>query len=451
LIVSIGIERRLELRDVNGSHYPQHPQNIEAAMTTVSHPPKKGYRTIRLPLSEPEYERFLQDRPYAKSRLEELHELHPELFPEGFGWGYALYGFTDPSRKQELRCRRIRLEQGGEVFTVAPVFVMPYMSGRTEEVEKALFFMRFHVPCWAIAEVFGRDAMYWYRLAQGLGRFNLVGTTIKRADRLPTDLVADEKHSWLKGQRVYIATTAGQDCILGASVSPSAGQADLKTAYGVLAEEARALDPDYAPHTVNTDDWQPTQGAWQALFPTVTLILCFLHAFLKIRDRTTKAFGELGQAVHKRVWEAYHAPSKRAFSQRLRRLKEWAEQVLPDSAMKSHTLELCDKRATFIQSYDHHRAHRTSNMVDRLMKFLDRACFNSQYFHGTFKASESRVRALGLLWNFCPSSPATVKQYRGQRCPAERINGQRYAESWLENLLISGSMNGVEMDQQNPL
>lgn len=47
-------------------------------MTTVSHPPKKGYRTIRLPLTEAEYDRFLTDRPYAKSRLEELHELHPE-------------------------------------------------------------------------------------------------------------------------------------------------------------------------------------------------------------------------------------------------------------------------------------------------------------------------------------------------------------------------------------
>jgi hypothetical protein len=198
-------------------------------MTTVSHPPKQGYRTIRLSLSEAEYDRFIQDRPYAKSRLEELHELHPELF-EAFGWGYALYGFTDPSSKQELRCRRIRLAQGGEVFTVAPALVMPYMSGRTKEVEKALFLMRFHVPCGAIAEVFGRDPMSWYRLEQGVGRFSLVGTTIKRTDSLPTDLVADEKHSWLKSQRVYIATTAGQAWILGASVSPSAGQADLKVA-----------------------------------------------------------------------------------------------------------------------------------------------------------------------------------------------------------------------------
>ena len=75
------------------------------------------------------------------------------------------------------------------------------------------------------------------------------------------------------------------------------------------------------------------------------------------------------QAVHQRVWDAYHAPSKRAFSQRLRRLKEWAETALPDCAMKSHTLDLCDKRTQISQSYDHLYAHRTSNLVDQLMKF----------------------------------------------------------------------------------
>jgi hypothetical protein len=83
----------------------------------------------------------------AKSRLEELYEEHPELFPETFGWSYAFFGFTEPSIKQHLRCRRLRLDQGDAVCTVAPAFVMPYMSGWTDEVDKALCLMRFHVPC----------------------------------------------------------------------------------------------------------------------------------------------------------------------------------------------------------------------------------------------------------------------------------------------------------------
>jgi|RhiMetdeSRZDD1v2_1073273.scaffolds.fasta_scaffold348719_1 TIR domain-containing protein len=54
-------------------------------------------------------------------------------------------------------------------------------------------------------------------------------------------------------------------------------------------------------------------------------------------------------------------------------------------------------------------------------------------------------------WNFCPSSPKTVRKYAGQACPAERLSGKRYADNWLENVLVSGSMNGVEQDPQNPL
>ena len=47
-------------------------------MTPVAHSPKKGYRTIRLPLAESEYDRFLTNRAYAKARLEEFYEDVPD-------------------------------------------------------------------------------------------------------------------------------------------------------------------------------------------------------------------------------------------------------------------------------------------------------------------------------------------------------------------------------------
>jgi hypothetical protein len=119
--------------------------------------------------------------------------------------------------------------------------------------------------------------------------------------------------------------------------------------------------------------------------------------------------------------------------------------------MKHKTLDLCDQRDAFSPSYDHPLAHRTSNMVDRLMRFLDRAFLNAPYFHGLPESAENRVRALALLGNFCPSSPQTVKKHDGQAGPAERLNGKWYADNWLENLLVSGSMNGVEQAPQNPL
>lgn len=420
-------------------------------MTTVAQTPARGYRTLRLPIAEADYELFIDNNSHAKAILDKRYEQHPELFPPGWSNGYAFHGYTEPSRKQQLRCRRLRLCEDKTVWTVAPSFVMPYMSARTEAVEDALLLMRFHVPCWAIAHVFGRDAMYWYRLEQGLGRFSVVGTTVKTAEALPRDLVADEKHSRRRGEKVYIATTAGGACILGASVVESASEPALTQAYGVFAEEAQTLDPDYTPETVNTDGWAATQAAWKTLFPTVTVMLCFLHAFLKIRDRATKVLKEVFYQASERIWDAYHAPSKASFAQRLRRLHEWARQQLPDSPMKDHVLTLCQKRALFSRAYDFDSAHRTSNLVDRLMRFLDRACFTAQYFHGTRASAERRVRVLALLWNFCPSSPQTIKKYQGKSCPAVRLNNKYYSENWLENLLISGSMNGTRHHQQNPL
>jgi hypothetical protein len=61
--------------------------HIEEGMTTVAHPPQKGYRTIRLPLAESEYGRFLTDRSYAKARLEALYEAFAAVFPDAFPWG----------------------------------------------------------------------------------------------------------------------------------------------------------------------------------------------------------------------------------------------------------------------------------------------------------------------------------------------------------------------------
>ena len=56
-------------------------------MTTVAHSPKKGYRTIRLPLAESEYDRFLTNRAYAKAQREEFSEDVSAWCPDAFPWG----------------------------------------------------------------------------------------------------------------------------------------------------------------------------------------------------------------------------------------------------------------------------------------------------------------------------------------------------------------------------
>ncbi|MDS4019239.1 MAG: type I restriction-modification system subunit M N-terminal domain-containing protein [Candidatus Competibacter sp.] len=121
---------------------------------------------------------------------------------------------------------------------------------------------------------------------------------------------------------------------------------------------------------------------------------------------------------------------------------------LPDSPMKRHTLDLCAKRAQFGRSYEHVRAHRTSNLVDRLMKFLDERALT----RSTATACWLRPNYACARWPCCgTSAPRRRAPYHGQRCPAERLNGKRYVDDWLENLLVSGSTSGFRRYQQNPL
>lgn len=159
---------------------------------------------------------------------------------------------------------------------------MPYVVGRTNEVEKGLYLRRYGVPFDALAYVFGRDASYWYRLHQSLGRFSIVGTTVKDPNKVPVNLIADEKHSWLLGERIYIPTTVAAGCILGVDVVASADTQALLKGYEHFRAEAIALNPDYQVETVNTDGWDHTQAARHSLFPGITIVLCFLHLVLDI-------------------------------------------------------------------------------------------------------------------------------------------------------------------------
>jgi len=159
------------------------------------------------------------------------------------------------------------------------------------------------VPFRGLTHVFGRNDMYWQRLVAAQGRNSVVGTTVKDADKLPKDLVADEKHTRRGGEKVYAAVTAGEDCVLGAELCDQADTASLIAGYGVFAAEARNVDPGYQPETVNTDGWAATMRAWKDLFTGIVVTRCFLHAFLSIRDRC-KRFRPLFDPISERVWNA---------------------------------------------------------------------------------------------------------------------------------------------------
>ena len=88
---------------------------------------------------------------------------HPELFPSEIVNGYDLHSTRTSGKLPDVILRRIKLKSSQEVFSIAPSSIMPYMTGYTDDVEKALFLLRFGVPYWALTYIFGKDDMFWFR------------------------------------------------------------------------------------------------------------------------------------------------------------------------------------------------------------------------------------------------------------------------------------------------
>ena len=75
--------------------------------------------------------------------LDEMHMSHPELFPQAMAKGYTLHDILPLSHKlPDIRLRRFKLKANQEVYTLRPSFVLPYMTGYTDDVEHGLFLLR---------------------------------------------------------------------------------------------------------------------------------------------------------------------------------------------------------------------------------------------------------------------------------------------------------------------
>ncbi len=392
-------------------------------------------------LSEIFYQECVNDHSKFRNFLTDTYEQFPEIFPLDFMNGFTFHDIIKSEKQEGFKMRRIKLKnQSEDVYQIRPSFMMPYMIAETADVEKALYLRRWGVPYEGLAYVFGRDAMYWQRAYVSAGRNSIVGTTIKSPDLLPQNIVADEKHSRLKGEKIFIATTVAEECILGCGLAKTAGTEELIPAYGEFKEESRNMNPDYNPDSVNTDGWEATQKAWENLFPSVAIILCFLHSFLKIKDRCRRS-KDLLKMIGDKVWNAYHSDNLTQFSQRIRRLREWVSD-LADSPVRKAVLNLCAKASEFKEGLRNPDAHRTSNMIDRLMNYQDRLLYTMQYFHGSEETARLSLRAMALIWNFHPYGTRVRNNNPDLISPFYRINKFCYHENWLQNFLVASSLGG---------
>ena len=84
------------------------------------------------------------------------------------------------------------------------------------------------------------------------------------------------------------------------------------------------------------------------------------------------------------------------------------------------------------------------------MRSMNAYLVGCQHLHGGAAATQWHSRAWALLHNFTPWSPQAQRANDGQRCPAERLNGQRDHDNWLHNLLVSASLAGYRHPSDPP-
>src|SRR5262245_31343952 len=108
-------------------------------MAAADPPPPSvpGQRTICIPCSPQEYEQAVGDPVRFRRLLDQRIEATPELFPPEIRRGYRMKDLYR-SRKTGWDLRRIELRDL-RCYLVRPSFLMPYLSGRTEDVQAPLF------------------------------------------------------------------------------------------------------------------------------------------------------------------------------------------------------------------------------------------------------------------------------------------------------------------------
>jgi hypothetical protein len=279
---------------------------------------KKGYRTIRLPWPSPSMTVF-HDRSMPGDQ--EFAGVCLNCF-WGVSWGYVFFGYTEPSIKQPLLCRRI-LAWIRPVWSLRSPRLCDALHDGAYHVDHALFLRRFHALL-GHRSCFWPRCVYWYRPEQ------VWSLQFSRHDRQnpehPQGLVA-KKHSWLKVSG-FISPLPQRKTILG-HLLLSAVQADLESVWRFCQRSSG--DADYAPER-QYHGGKPLK-ARKALFPQITVSV-FPMRFSNC-NRLTKRWATFAQ-VQSGCGGAYHAPSKRVFPS-VCGANEWPRRHYPGRD-EAHTL-----------------------------------------------------------------------------------------------------------------
>ena len=288
---------------------------------------------------------------------------------------------------------RVRCQTCRAVFTVLPSFIMRYRRQDTDCLGKLLEMnLGMGLTLRETATIYnwmGKDRRWqpgWiWSLVQWFGCLLPVYMLLMRMGLTPPQhLLSDEKFAVLDGEKVYLFLVSAQELIWYGEWMANTDEESFRRAIAAFCmgmDEAGRTSgyleakEEFVPISVTTDGWVPSQNAWEAEVPSMTLIECKLHGHKRVSSSLedyVKAHPDLSSEQLSQVKDDLNsilvAPSLAAFSQRIRRnmVRYYDEPIL----LKRLNI-LKEKRFLFTNHLKFEDAPAYSSPLDRTMRFLD--------------------------------------------------------------------------------
>src|SRR5712691_195440 len=161
-------------------------------------------------------------------------------------------------RLGSLTIWRMQCTAGKAVFTVLPHFVLRYRRMSPDVARQALIATHGGLSLEWCAVIYPISPMALYRLLCAFGHHSVVMVLTRCGLPLPTDILADEKHSRCLTDKVYLPTMVSGRVIWHLGYSNSTSAAAFTESYSAYQRAALQHEPSYQVRGTLTDGFDST-------------------------------------------------------------------------------------------------------------------------------------------------------------------------------------------------
>ena len=325
------------------------------------------------------------------------------------------------------------------VFTVLPHFVLRYRQMRPEVARDALLATHGGLSLELCAVIGHISPMAVYRLVCSFGHQSLVPVLTRCGLPLPRYLLADEKHSHCRTDKVYLPTIVSGRVIWHLGYSDSKSAAAFTKSYGVFQRAALAHEPSYRVRGALTDGFDSTTKSMRTLFPGARLGTCLRHALNKLPDKLIGVSASVRQSVRSQFHTLLHRCRQRtslrvvALGQRLRRFADHITATVGEEHGERVRNWFKDKKAGWYAVLEDPQMPSSSTLLDQAHNAIDRKLFAMKGFHHPAGSQAAFLTGLAHLYNLIPYQRRALS---AGRCGVEVEGGRLPTHDWMLNLQV---------------